>query len=190
MNLRNYRKRPILKNEIIEAQKNSRSASEAARFLGVSFITYKKYAVLYGLYQNLINKSGKGIPHPRTNDNLVPLSDIFAGKHPNYNRYKLKRRILAGAILPEECNICGFNEKRVTDQKVPLMLVYRDSNSKNLALENLQLVCYNCAFLTMGELEKINIEPIDSSVYHEDSPLSNADIESAISEAKKELEDV
>ena len=42
--------RPLLESEIKAAQEKSRSAFEAARSLGVSYNTYKKYAQLYGIF--------------------------------------------------------------------------------------------------------------------------------------------
>ena len=40
--------KPLLESEIKDAQKKARSAMEAARLLGVSYNTYKKYARKYG----------------------------------------------------------------------------------------------------------------------------------------------
>jgi hypothetical protein len=50
--------RPLLESEIKDAQSKSRSAFEAARSLGVSYNTYKKYAQLYGIFENLKNPYG------------------------------------------------------------------------------------------------------------------------------------
>jgi hypothetical protein len=43
--------------------------------------------------------------------------------------------------------MCGFSEKRLTDSKMPLLLVFQDGNMKNHKLENLKILCYNCSFL-------------------------------------------
>ena len=53
--------RPLLESEIKDIQSKSRSAAEAARLLGVSYNTYKKYARLYGVFEDLKNPSGLGI---------------------------------------------------------------------------------------------------------------------------------
>ena len=42
-----HSKRPLLKAEIELAMQNTKSNKEAARFLGVSYNTYKKYAKMY-----------------------------------------------------------------------------------------------------------------------------------------------
>ena len=43
---------------ILDAQSNSKSASECARWLGVSFNTYKKWAQYYKVYDNVKNPLG------------------------------------------------------------------------------------------------------------------------------------
>ena len=53
--------RPILESQIKAAQAASRSAFEAARTLGISYNTYKKYAKMYGIFDDLINQKGIGI---------------------------------------------------------------------------------------------------------------------------------
>jgi hypothetical protein len=40
----------------------------------------------------------------------------------------------------------------VTDYKVPLLLNYKDKNKTNWTLSNLELVCYNCYFLKVGDV--------------------------------------
>ena len=44
--------KPLLESEIKDAQKKARSAMEAARILGVSYNTYKKYARKYGIFED------------------------------------------------------------------------------------------------------------------------------------------
>ena len=46
----------LMESEIKEAQGKARSAMEAARILGVSYNTYKKYAKLYGIFEDLKNQ--------------------------------------------------------------------------------------------------------------------------------------
>ena len=53
--------KPLLESEIKDAQKKARSAMEAARLLGVSYNTYKKYARKYGIFEDLKNPDGTGI---------------------------------------------------------------------------------------------------------------------------------
>ncbi len=52
---------PLTEIQIKEAQKQSLSAFEASRTLGVSYNTYKKYARHYGIMEDLKNPTGIGI---------------------------------------------------------------------------------------------------------------------------------
>jgi hypothetical protein len=145
--------RPLLESEIKDIQKNSRSAAEAARLLGVSYNTYKKYAKLYGVFEDLKNPSGIGIKKGVQNSHgQHALDDILAGKHPNYPVWKLKKRLLLNGYLQEKCNNCGFEERRVTDHRVPLVLDFLDGNRKNFQYDNLRMLCFNCSFLINGNL--------------------------------------
>lgn len=59
----------------------------------------------------------------------------------------LKYRVMKEKIFPNKCNICGFDEFRPIDFKVPLLLDHIDGNVKNFHITNIQLICYNCYFL-------------------------------------------
>jgi 5-methylcytosine-specific restriction endonuclease McrA len=145
--------RPLLEHEIIDAQKKARSAAEAARLLGVAYNTYKKYAKLYGVFEDLKNQAGVGIRriNPKTGE-LYSLDDVLEGKYPNYPLWKLKRRLLHNGYLKEECSTCGYHERRITDHKVPILLDFIDGNKKNFSYDNLRMLCYNCYFLEVGNL--------------------------------------
>ena len=145
--------KPLMESEIKDAQKKARSAMEAARILGVSYNTYKKYARKYGIFEDLKNPDGVGI---KKGYNLkrgkFALEDILDGKYPEYPVWKLKQRILLNGYMQEKCNSCGFEERRVTDHKVPLVLDFIDGNRKNHKHENLRMLCFNCSFLINGNL--------------------------------------
>jgi len=145
--------RPLLESEIKGIQKKARSAAEAARLLGVSYNTYKKYAREYKLFEELKNPSGIGIRKGANGTSgFHPLDDILAGKHPTYPVWKLKKRILLNGYMEEKCNNCGFCERRVTDHRVPLVLDFLDGNRKNFLYDNLRMLCFNCSFLINGNL--------------------------------------
>jgi hypothetical protein len=145
--------KPLLESEIKEAQSKARSAMEAARILGVSYNTYKKYARKYGIFENLKNPDGTGI---RKGYNIkrgkYALDDLIKGKYPNYPVHKLKSRLLLNGYKQEKCECCGFEERRITDHKVPLVLTFKDGNRKNHEWENLEMLCFNCYFLNIGNL--------------------------------------
>jgi hypothetical protein len=48
--------------------------------------------------------------------------------------------------------MCDFTERRVTDYKMPLLMHFRNGNKVDYRLENLQLLCYNCYYLYVGEV--------------------------------------
>ena len=64
---------------ILDAQSQSQSASQCARWLNVTFNTYKKWATYYGVYDNVKNQSGKGIKKGYATYK-ISLEDIFEGK--------------------------------------------------------------------------------------------------------------
>lgn len=142
---------PILRSQILEAQKHTNSNASAARWLNVSYERYRKYAKLYDLFDQHMNQEGIGVDKGMSKrPTSIPLKEILAGNHPDYSIAKLKNRLIARKKLIEECACCGFNEKRITDGRVPLMIRFTDGNNKNFSLTNLQLYCYNCMFLTTG----------------------------------------
>ena len=99
-------RRPPLKKEIEEAQRNSLSAAGAARYLGVSYATYKKYARSYGIHEQHVNQGGKGIPKPHAKGKRFALSDILEGKHPTYNVKRLQQQLIKGGYMDEQCTLC------------------------------------------------------------------------------------
>ena len=98
----------IPESEIRYAMENTKSNAQAARFLKVSFTTYKKYARLYidretdkTLYELHKNQFGIGIPKDvqKANKGIYSITNILEGKHPNYPTWKLRNRLLALAIV-------------------------------------------------------------------------------------------
>lgn len=148
-------KPPILRHQIEDAQRHTKSNMAAARYLGVSYPRYRQYAQLYGLFEQHLNVKGIGVDkgfskRPTT----IPLREILEGKHPTYSRPKLKNRLIARGLLPHHCQLCGFDEQRVTDKQVPLILQFKDGDPTHMQLENLHLLCYNCMFLTEGSYQR------------------------------------
>lgn len=147
----------LTKEQILAAQSKTLSNRAAARYLGISFNTYRKYAKLYKdeatgatLYEAHKNEAGKGIPKFLNNEKKkTGLIDILEGRVPHYhfNPKKIKQRVIFEGLIAECCNRCGFAERRVTDHRIPLILHHIDRNTRNYRLENLELLCYNCSFL-------------------------------------------
>jgi len=144
--------KPILESQIKAAQEKSRSAFEAARTLGISYNTYKKYAKLYGIFEDLKNPYGIGIERAKKIKNKkYHIDDLIAGKHLKYPLFKFKNKLFDSGYLPKVCSSCGFSEERVTDGKMPLLIDFLDGNLNNRKLENIRALCYNCFFLLVGE---------------------------------------
>ena len=146
----------VTKEDILRAQQNTRSNMAAARYLHISYNHYKKYAKMFKndegvtLLEAHKNQQGKGIPKFAVAgiDN-IPLMDVLEGRVPieHFDPRKIKARLLSEGKLVEVCNSCNFAERRVTDQKTPLILSFKDGNKKNWHLENLEFLCYNCSYL-------------------------------------------
>jgi hypothetical protein len=177
-------RRPLLQRDIEAAQLNTKSSLQAARYLNVSYSTYKKYAELYGIFERHKNPKGVGIPRTHKRG-AVGLDTILAGEHPNYNRRKLKERLIRAGYLPQECCLCGFNQTRMADGRCPLILHNKDGNEQNFALSNLELRCYNCTYLTTGNI-KIQ-DPLGTSVFNDDLMTSGNVTMDDIEEIQKEL---
>jgi hypothetical protein len=144
--------RPLLESEIKDAQSKSRSAFEAARLLEVSYNTYKKYAKLYGIFEDLKNPYGIGIEKAKAIKNKkYNIDDIINGKHVHYPLHKFKNKLFLSGYVPKVCSSCGFSEERITDGKMPLLIDFLDGNLNNRKLDNIRPLCYNCFFLLVGD---------------------------------------
>ncbi len=149
----------ISESEIRYAMSNTKSCMAAARFLNVSYDSFRKYASLFKdsesgktLFDLHKNKAGKGIRkvYKERMNGKYGLNDILEGKYPNYNPTKLKPRLLRSGQFEEKCSCCSFDERRVSDYTVPLLLDHIDGDKTNHKKENLQFLCFNCYYLQVG----------------------------------------
>jgi hypothetical protein len=153
------------KDDLLRAMKVTKSVRAAARYLNCSYQHLKPYMKSYRLDDNDINSPtlfethknqvGKGIPKFLTNHGKGPdLQKLLSGElyTESYSIDKFKQRLITEAILPEECSCCGFKEQRVSDYRVPLLLSFKDYNKRNWKRDNIKFLCYNCYFLTIGDI--------------------------------------
>lgn len=151
------------KQDVERAMRNTSSNKQAARYLGVSYPTYKKYATMFKddegivLFEKHKNISGKGISKMtlrKDKNRYVGIMDILEGRvNPLFFDFnKIKEYAIREGVIEEKCCRCGFKEPRILDKKVPVILTYKDGNKKNLKLENLEFLCYNCHFLMIGDV--------------------------------------
>ena len=168
----------LSKEDILRAQKMTRSNMAAARYLHVSYNHYKKYAKMYKndegvtLLDSHMNQEGKGIPKFLTNGGKEPpLIDLIEGRIPveHFDASKIKQRLIFEGMIEEVCSNCGFSERRVTDTKVPVILNFKDGNKKNYHLDNLEFLCYNCSFLyAVSPIEEKQAEAMEDYVKREE----------------------
>jgi hypothetical protein len=153
--------KPLGKELIVAAMNKTKSNLAASRFLNVSYQHYKKWAKLYdskthkSLFEEHLNPSGKGIPKfLRVGGKEPALLDIIEGRAnaSSFSPEKIKYRLITEGYLEEKCTQCGFQERRVLDYKIPILLHFKDNNKKNYHLENLEMLCYNHFFLTVGDI--------------------------------------
>tara|TARA_R110000803_G_scaffold71375_2_gene134586 strand:- start:1795 stop:2421 length:627 start_codon:yes stop_codon:yes gene_type:complete len=153
--------KPLNKELIMAAINKTLSNRAAARYLNVSYQHYKRWAKLYeskthdNLFEQHKNQSGKGIPKFLKSKGKEPsLIDIIEGRidASSFTPDKIKYRLITEGHLLEECNMCKFHERRVSDYKMPLLLNFKDNNKKNYRKENTELLCYNHYFLTVGDI--------------------------------------
>ncbi len=146
----------LTKEDLLRAMSQTRSNRAAARYLHVSYNHYKKYAKMYKndegvtLLEAHKNQAGKGIPKFLTGKGKQPpIIDLIEGRVPatHFDPQKIKERLIFEALVEEVCEKCGFNERRVIDNRVPLILHHKNKNKKDFTLDNLEMLCYNCSFL-------------------------------------------
>lgn len=140
--------RPLLESEIDEAQANTICATQAAKYLGINYRTYRKWCLIYNKWKtNPWGRGDKRLWDP--NKGKYPLNQILEGKFPQFPPYRLKDLLIRSGTKEAKCEVCQFTERRITDNKIPLLVNFRDGDEKNHKLENLQMLCYNHYF-TMG----------------------------------------
>ena len=163
-----YKGYQLLESQIRYAMSNTTSNAEAAKWLHVSFATWKKYAKMYideptGLTLYELHKQNgfaKRLVLPQTRYRRkasapwafqpYPIEDVFANKYPKYSLRTFKERLIKEGWIEERCSCCGFQERRQYDYEIPLKMHWIDGNKQNYALENIQLLCFNCYFIHVG----------------------------------------
>lgn len=188
----------LLQSQIEQAMKVTRSNRAAAEYLRVSYPLYRRFAKQYtndegvSLFDAHYNQSGYGMNKISPSQKRSKLDDILLGKHPYYSREKLLRRLIVNNYFPEQCCNCGFSQKRPTDLRTPLLLNNINGQRNDYRLENLEILCYNCYFVNVGNLSnkdlKVNTieapERMDQIVENEDS-LSALSTMNILSEEEK-----
>ena len=128
------------------AIKSTRSMSQAAVYLGVSYNTFVKYAKQYKLFKPL--PSSKGIRRSVNSKFTRNIADILEGKSPNpYREATLLSKAIREGYMKPACNSCGTDFTDLKLQKdPPLVLDFLDKDPMNTRQHNLRALCFNCVY--------------------------------------------
>jgi hypothetical protein len=182
-----YRGLELSEDDILRSMQNSKSCLTAAQFLGVSYKAWKKYAKKYRdqitgktLFETQKEKGRLNMNGP---DKVITsrkirkhVENIFTeNRTPSRNRLKrLKSIILEHKLLKHKCNRCGYEMKRIEDDKAPVMLHFRNNNKTDWRIENLEFVCYNCSFVygldffKESMIENLEATPLENEAYKQE----------------------
>jgi len=171
--------KPITKEQLLAAMKMTKSNMACARYLGISYMHYSRYAKSY-----IDDETGKTLFALHKNQSGRGIRKFLGGKDPDlkaimdgelyiksYNLNRYKDRLIQEGYIEECCSSCGFNEQRVNDYKAPLLVHFKDKNKMNWKIENIELLCYNCYFLHIGDV--FNEKQVKN--IEEDSPVKKDD---------------
>ncbi len=140
------RRKVITKNMILRAQENTNSNMAAARWLEVSYNTYRKWAKYYKVFEQHLNQKGVGVKKGWATYK-VPVDDIITGKRKPPARWShkvFKSRLIEDGYFQEECSNCGYNEINLKTDKVCLGIDFIDGDHQNFKIDNLRFLCANC----------------------------------------------
>ena len=143
------RRKVITKNMILEAQKHTQSNMAAAKWIGVQYNTYKKYAKQYGVFEQHLNPTGVGIKTKGWGSYRVDVEDVVLGKRQppwRWSHSVVKKQLIDKGYWTDDCHHCGYNEINLATEKVCLGIDFKDGNSKNWLNDNIRLLCANCYY--------------------------------------------
>jgi hypothetical protein len=159
-------RKDLTKEQVLMAMRSTKSNRAAAKFMNCSYCHYKRWAKLYhefeggrSLFEVHLNQRGLGIPKFMSGNHVNYKSkwsilDIIEGRisPKHFKPEDIKKMMIDGNILKEECSICGFQERRMSDYKIPLILNFKDNDTNHYNLGNIRFLCYNCYFLNINDI--------------------------------------
>jgi hypothetical protein len=123
----------ISDEDIIECYNKGKSLNSTAAELQMATVTLWRRANKLGLkWKNIKRKSV----------NKIPLNDIIEGNHPEYQTFKLKKRLINEGLKFNICEICEISEWN--GNILSMQLDHIDGNPHNHLLNNLRMICPNC----------------------------------------------
>jgi hypothetical protein len=120
------------------------SFSDALRRLGMrpaggNHMTLKKYAGIWGISTAHFDPAAARIPRRPA----IPLEEVLV-EGSTYSRRSLKQRLYAEGLKQRACELCGQGEEW-QGRRMALILDHVNGVATDNRLENLQVVCPNCA---------------------------------------------
>lgn len=126
-------KQKISNQEIMDAYARGITLHQAAVELNMTVVTlWRRASSLDIKWSDLRRKSA----------HCIPLHEILDGKHPSYQTFKLKGKLLSEGVKTNKCEDCGIEEWN--GKTINMQLDHVDGNSHNHVLSNLKMLCPNC----------------------------------------------
>jgi hypothetical protein len=132
--------------EVRDAVSNASSLTEALARLGLrpaggNFHTLRKLIAHYGVSTSQLdpNWTRRGRPTSRR----IPLDEILV-EGSTYTRSKLKNRLYVAGLKSRRCELCGQDEMW-HGRRMALIIDHINGVGDDNRLENLRIVCPNCA---------------------------------------------
>jgi RNA polymerase subunit RPABC4/transcription elongation factor Spt4 len=144
----------IDENEFRAVCSKVNSMAEAAVKLKLHFNTFRRKATRLGCYKP--NQGLKNGTRLKQRKDSILLDEILEGKHPQYQTFKLKIRLLKAGLKENKCDVCGAADWRGIPLAIELHHV--DGNRSNHVISNLQMICPNCHSQTATFRAKNKIE--------------------------------
>ena len=166
--------KPMPLEMIKDVVANTRSNMDAINYIGVSIDTWKKYANSYlnedGITYYQAHRGDLTYRRGKTPIHLLPeelkarhlnskntIGEVLEGKIKT--KSTSRNTIIASAIrfklIKEHCYQCHLSEKRMLDNRMPLLLVHKDGDPNNFKKANIKFYCYNCYFYYVGDIFNI-----------------------------------
>jgi len=147
-------------SELKEALDCSITVVEAARYLSISVTTFRKWCkeLIPSNFEIFMkNRPGRGWKHKTTRERrpihkkMIAILEGRETRPVKWNDKVLLEKLIREGLVEEKCELCSFDERRMSDYKVPLIVDYVDNDPCNCKRDNLRLLCYNCYFLNVGK---------------------------------------
>lgn len=134
-------------------QKLKHKTRQIGRIVTQEYRRYKNSVYFKKWYhQRLLKKPPRDYTKNKNLYTGRKFEDALANKYPDYDWNRFTFELIQRGLLKEECCRCGFSSRRVMDGHPPLRLHLKNQNTADHSLENVELYCFNCYFLYIGNI--------------------------------------